>query len=56
MPFASKKQAAFAHANPDKFGGEAKLKEWDDATDFSAIPERKGSLRKSAKKVLKHGR
>lgn len=42
MPFASKKQAAFAHANPSKFGGEGKLKEWDAATDFKSLPERTG--------------
>jgi hypothetical protein len=41
MPFVSRKQAAFAHANPEKFGGEAGLKEWDEATDFSHLPEQK---------------
>lgn len=39
MPFASKAQARFAHANPGKFGGESKLKEWDEATDFGSLPE-----------------
>ena len=55
MPFKSKAQQRFLHAHPEKVGGEAKLKEWDDSTDFSTLPNRKGSLRKSAKKVLKHG-
>lgn len=32
MPFVSKKQRAFAHANPDKFGGEEGLAEWDSDT------------------------
>jgi hypothetical protein len=39
-PFASKSQAAFAHANPDKFRGEEKLKEWDRATDFKHLPKK----------------
>jgi hypothetical protein len=41
VPFKSKKQAAFAHANPEKFGGAERLKEWDSATDFSSLPETK---------------
>lgn len=32
MPFVSQKQRAFAHANPEKFGGEEGLKEWDSDT------------------------
>lgn len=55
MPFKSKAQQRFLHAHPEKVGGEGKLKEWDESTDFSTLPEHKGSLRKSAKKVLKHG-
>ena len=55
MPFKSKAQQRFLHAHPEKVGGADKLKEWDSATDFSTLPERKPSLRKSAKKVLKHG-
>ena len=39
-PFASARQARFAHANPSKFGGKAGLSEWDKSTDFSKIPER----------------
>lgn len=45
MPFASKAQQRFLHANPEKVGGEAKLAEWDRATDFKSLPEKK---RKSA--------
>jgi len=41
MPFASKAQQRFLHAHPEKVGGKEKLKEWDQATDFSKIPERK---------------
>lgn len=55
MPFSSKAQQRFLYAHPDKVGGKAKLAEWSGATDFSKLPERKGSLGKSAKKVL-HGR
>lgn len=50
MPFVSKKQAAFAHANPDKFGGQAGLKEWDSATNFGTLPEKK-KKRKSVSSV-----
>lgn len=55
MPFASKDQQRFLHAHPEKVGGADKLKEWDAATNFSKLPERKG-LRHAAKKVLKHGK
>jgi hypothetical protein len=41
MPFESKAQQRFAHANPEKFGGAKGLKEWDDATDFKHLPEKK---------------
>lgn len=41
MPFLSLKQARFAHANPDRFGGEAGLKEWDRMTNFSGLPAQK---------------
>lgn len=50
MPFVSKKQQKFAHANPEKFGGEEGLKEWDSATDFSSLPERKKKFNYSPKK------
>ena len=41
MPFASKAQQRFLHANPEKVGGEKKLAEWDKSTDFSKLPEKK---------------
>jgi len=41
VPFASKSQQRFAHANPKKFGGASGLKEWDSATDFTHLPEKK---------------
>ena len=46
MPFDSKAQQRFLHAHPEKVGGEAKLKEWDRATDFSNLPERKKKKKK----------
>lgn len=41
MPFKSKAEQRFAYAHPDKFGGQAGLKEWSAATDFSKLPEKK---------------
>lgn len=41
MPFQSKKQQRFLEANPDKVGGKAKLREWEQATDFKTLPEKK---------------
>lgn len=41
MPFLSRSQARFAHANPEKFGGASGLKEWDKATNFQSLPEKK---------------
>lgn len=38
MPFTSKKQRAFAHANPEKFGGEKGLQEWESDTP-SSLPK-----------------
>jgi hypothetical protein len=32
MPLVSAKQRAFGHANPEKFGGEKGLKEWESST------------------------
>jgi hypothetical protein len=47
MPFKSEAQQRFAHANPEKFGGESKLAEWDRSTDFKNLPARAGK-RKAA--------
>lgn len=41
MPFASKAQQRYLEANPDKVGGRGKLKEWEQATDFKTLPDRK---------------
>ncbi len=43
MPFRSKKQQAFAYANPSKFGGKKGLAEWSSDTDFNDLPERVAS-------------
>ena len=53
MPFKSKAQQRFLEANPDKVGGREKLKEWEGATNFNTLPERKGvfSNRRSAMQV-----
>ena len=40
MPFKSKKQQAFAYANPEKFGGEAGLAEWSGDTNEESLPEK----------------
>jgi hypothetical protein len=40
VPFKSKAQQRFLHAHPEKVGGEGKLKEWDEATDFSHLPNK----------------
>jgi hypothetical protein len=42
MPFHSKAQQRFLEAHPEKVGGKAKLKEWEQATNFSRLPEKKG--------------
>lgn len=42
MPFLSKAQNSFAHtpAGERAFGGPAKVKEWEQATDYSNLPEK----------------
>jgi hypothetical protein len=40
IPFVSAKQRAFGHANPEKFGGEEGLKEWESSTP-SKLPKYK---------------
>ena len=39
-PFASQLQQKFAYANPSKFGGQAGLKEWSNATNQKTLPKR----------------
>jgi hypothetical protein len=51
MPFASKAQQRFLEANPDKVGGRGKLKEWEQATNFKSLPERKLSSRALTRKT-----
>ena len=46
MPYTSKAQQAFFHANPDKVGGAAEVHKWDQATKhkkggFKSLPKRK---------------
>lgn len=53
MPFQSKAQQRFLEAHPEKVGGRAKLKEWEGATDFSHLPERKKGVSKTALKGAK---
>jgi hypothetical protein len=51
--FKSLKQNAWAHtaAGTKALGGASKVKEWESSTDYSNLPERKGSLRRAAKKA-----
>jgi hypothetical protein len=46
MPFQSVAQQRYLHAHPDKVGGKEKLKEWDSATNFSTLPDRKSPPKK----------
>ena len=48
MPLVSQKQRAFAHANPEKFGGEEGLKEWESETP-SKLPKYKHGTTTSPK-------
>ena len=47
MPFKSKKQNAWAHtpAGTQALGGKAKVKEWESATDYSHLPEKKKKIK-----------
>jgi hypothetical protein len=51
MPFASKAQQRFLEANPDKVGGKAKLREWEQATDFKKLPARKGLAKRAQERM-----
>lgn len=44
MPFKSKAQQRFLEAHPEKVGGRAKLREWEQATNFNTLPEKKKGL------------
>lgn len=52
MPFKSKAQQGFLEAHPEKVGGKEKLKEWEQATDYSKLPEKVGTFKKAA---ARHG-
>lgn len=43
MPYKSKAQQRYLHAHPEKVGGKKALEEWDKATDFKHLPEKKKS-------------
>jgi hypothetical protein len=52
MPWQSKAQARWGHSPSGMraLGGKQAVREWDAATRKGALPERKGSLRKAARK------
>jgi len=50
MPFQSKAQQRFLEAHPEKVGGRAKLREWESATNFKKLPEKKESTFEKARK------
>lgn len=52
MPFASQKQRRFAYANPEKFGGEKGISEWESKTP-SKIPEQVEKSVEQPKKIIK---
>ena len=54
MPFVSKLQQRFLEAHPEKVGGREKLHEWEQATDFSRLPEKKGLARRMQER-MNHG-
>jgi len=41
MPYVSQAQAGFFHTNPEKVGGSAVVKEFDEATKGKKLPKRK---------------
>jgi hypothetical protein len=48
VPFQSQKQRAWAHANPEALGGEAKVSEWESETP-SKLPRYKHGATTSPK-------
>ena len=54
MPFLSKAQNRWAHSptGTRALGGPSKVKEWEGATDYSKLPERKGGARGAGKKFM----
>lgn len=55
IPYESKKQQRYLHAHPDILGKEG-LKEWDTATNFKKLPEKKKKVKKSYEVVLTNGK
>jgi hypothetical protein len=56
MPFVSRAQVKWGHSPAGKraLGGPSAVKEWDRATDFGKLPERKeGVLAKSIRERVK---
>jgi hypothetical protein len=62
MPFLSKKQNSWAHtpAGTEALGGPAKVQEWENATDYSKLPDKApanklmgGAVRRSTLDVRK---
>jgi len=51
MPFKSKAQQRFLEAHPEKVGGRGKLKEWEQATDFKKLPEKKGLVGRARQRM-----
>ena len=54
MPFESQAQAAFLEHHPEKIGGEAALKEWEQATKGKKLPKRKHPKQKEAPVRMRH--
>jgi hypothetical protein len=54
--FRSKAQNAWAHtpAGEKALGGPAKVKEWEQATNYSSLPEHVGEKKKKPEKMLRH--
>lgn len=55
MPFKSKAQQRFLEAHPEKVGGKEALKEWEGATNFKTLPERKGVFSNRREALAKRG-
>lgn len=56
MPFKSQKQRAFAYANPEKFGGDEGIKEWegDTPSDLPKYANKSGTTSPDVKKKFQY--
>lgn len=52
MPFVSIAQAGYLKHHPEKIGGKAAVKEWEDSTDFSKLPHYSSGKKPVAKKWM----